>query len=441
MMVSDQPRRAHAFLVMLRIICTGAMLCLCVLVWFAGQSPAVHASGVPWCPNPLPDEHAPTRPAIHLNRHEGPVGTDLTVTAHGWRPGAHVALRFDARDPKSGEMYTLIPDLAKGMVGRDGTITLSSLDAPSFFCVDMYSRDNTDYRFDASGGTKAFFVLVSDHGEVSAPVAFKYLPAPTVVIHDIHWPEGATVGLSVTVSGSGWETHEPLSLTLMTGDPTALKEQPYATRTQVTTDAQGNFLTGYPLDARLRWNINVWLVVVGSGPRFGALIEYGDLFLSPAIQPTFQVDRTMVTPGMTLTVSGEHWYPGDTFTIKYCNAHWQDGSWVNGPNCGKEANPALGTVTVAADGRIHQRFIIPENGPPRTILVRINEIAGGINVHPIPVQVVNHLPTWDDIHPRVAALRNKVVGSLPFTIPAALLLGALAFFAIRRWRVRQAPRA
>ncbi|HEU4782595.1 MAG TPA: hypothetical protein VFS83_04575, partial [Ktedonobacterales bacterium] len=109
--------------------------------------------------------------------------------------------------------------------------------------------------------------------------------------------------------------------------------------------------------------------------------------------------------------------------------------------CGKEANPALGTVTAAADGRIHQQFSIPDNGPPRTILVRINEVTPFMAISPVPVRIVDHMPTWDDIHPRVAALRNKLVGSLPFTIPAALLLGALVFFAIRRWRVRQAPRA
>jgi hypothetical protein len=352
-----------------------------------------------------------------------------------------VALHLDARDPKTGEMYTFIPDLAKGTVGRDGAITLSSFDVPSYFCVDMYTNDNTSYRFDTSGGATAYFVLISDHGEVSAPVAFRYLPAPTVTIHDVHWPIGATVGSSVTVAGSGREAHEPLTLTLMTGDPATPREQPYATRTHVTTDAHGNFLAGYPLDVRLRWNINVWLVVAGSGSRFGALTEFGDLFLSPAIQPTFAVDRALVTPGMEITVSGEHWYPGDTFTIKFCNAHWQDGSWVNGPNCGKEANPTLGTVTVAADGRIHQQFSIPDDGPPRTILVRVNEVTDAINVHPIPVRIVDHLPTWDDIHPRVAALRNKLVGSLPFTIPAALLLGVLAFFAIRRWRVRRPSRA
>lgn len=71
----------------------------------------------------------------------------------------------------------------------------------------------------------------------------------------------------------------------------------------------------------------------------------------------------------------------------------------------------------------------------------IVEVDSQTDVQPIPVHVVDHLPTWDDIHPRVAALRNKVVGSLPFTIPSALLLGALTFFAIRRWRVRRPSRA
>jgi hypothetical protein len=98
-------------------------------------------------------------------------------------------------------------------------------------------------------------------------------------------------------------------------------------------------------------------------------------------------------------------------------------------------------VTVGADGRIHQQFTIPDDGPPRTILVRVNEVTPFITISPVPVRIVDHLPTWDDIHPRVAALRNKLVGSLPFTIPAALALGVLAFFAIRRWRVRHAPRA
>jgi len=34
-----------------------------------------------------------------------------------------------------------------------------------------------------------------------------------------------------------------------------------------------------------------------------------------------------------------------------------------------------------------------------------------------------------------------VVGSLPFTIPAVLALGALVFFAIRRRRMRRPPLA
>jgi hypothetical protein len=49
---------------------------------------------------------------------------------------------------------------------------------------------------------------------------------------------------------------------------------------------------------------------------------------------------------------------------------------------------------------------------PGVIMVRILEMSGGRHVQPIALQVVDHLPSWDDAHPRVAALRNALVGSL-----------------------------
>ncbi len=441
MIASGQSRRARALRVTLRILCIGALLCLFALAWFAGRAPTAHASGVPWCPYPLPDEHAPTRPAIHLNRTEGPVGTDLTVIASGWRPGAQVALHLDARDPKTHELYTLIPDLAEGTVTKDGTITLASLDTPAFFCVDMSTSDNTDYSFDNQGGATAYFVLASDHGEVSAPVAFRYLPAPTVALAGLDKNSGVKVGSALTVTGSGWEPHEPLSLTLLSADPVSPVIVPNAARIHATADAQGNFTTSYPVDARLDWNNGVMLLVEGNSPRFGYLDEYGTLSLTPAIQPTFRIDHTLVTPGMTITVSGEHWYPGDAYTIKYCSAQLGVSGWEDGPDCGKEVNPTLGTVTIGADGRMQQQFKIPSDEPLGVIMVGVTNLTPWFNPQQVAVHVVDHLPTWDDIHPRVAAVRNKLVGSLPFTIPAALALGALAFFTIRRWRVRQAPRA
>ncbi len=165
MTMSGQPSHARAFLAMLRTLCTGAMLCLCALAWFAGQAPAAHASGVPWCPYPLPDEHAPTRSAIHLNRSEGPVGTNLTVTASGWRPRTQVAIHFDARDPKTGELYVLIDNFWQGITDDEGRITSPNLTVPLFFCVqDTSATAYNTYKFDNQGGTTAYFVLTSDHG-------------------------------------------------------------------------------------------------------------------------------------------------------------------------------------------------------------------------------------------------------------------------------------
>jgi hypothetical protein len=401
------------------------------VAWLFGQPPTTaYASGVPYC-GKLAEEHAPTRPASHLDRSEGPVGADVTVTASGWRPGAHVTLHVDGRAPKTGKFYTLMPTFAQGVVAHDGTVRLGILDAPKFFCVDMNTYPNTEYRFGDPGST-AFFVLAADDGEVSAPVAFRYLAAPTTSLSA--GEQGAVVGTSVVVTGSGWEPYAAVTA-MLTSIGISSHRISYGETVHATADNQGAFQVSYPIAAGWPWHTQSQMLVKGSGPRFGTLEAVEDLGLRPAVLPTFQVNHTLVTPGMTLTVSGEHWYPGDTYTIKYCDAQWQDGGWTNGPNCGKAVNPALGTVTVDATGRMHQQFSIPNDQPPGVIMVRILELTSGINVQPIAVHVVDHLPTWDDIHPRVAALRNTLVGSLPFTIPAALLLGALAVVVgVHRWR-------
>ncbi|HEU4782319.1 MAG TPA: hypothetical protein VFS83_03170, partial [Ktedonobacterales bacterium] len=280
----------------LRISLSGALLCLLALAWFVGRAPAVHAAGPGYC-GKLTDERAPTRPAAHLNRTEGPDGTKLTVTASGWHPGAQVALHFDARDPKTGELYTFIPDLAKGTVAKNGTVALTNLAAPGFYCIDLQSSDNTTYHFDGSGGVTAYFVLVSDHGEVSAPVAFRYLLAPSVAIgQGGSYAQFVKVGSTITVSGTDWEAHEPLTITLRPGDASSPPIGSYAREVRATTDARGSFVVSYPLDARLRWNTDVYVAVEGTGPRFGTLDVLGWIFLLPAVQPTFRVDRTMVTP-------------------------------------------------------------------------------------------------------------------------------------------------
>jgi hypothetical protein len=438
-MPTCQPRPTNLPRLLFRVAVSVALMCLFALAWYAGHAPAAHAAGVPYCPSPLLDERAPTGRTIHLNRTEGPVGTDLSVSTSGWHPGVAVALHFDARNPKTGELYTLMADFAKGTVAQDGTIALTSLNAPSYFCVDMASPDYTSYQFDQDGGTTAYFVLAASDGEVSAPVTFRYLPAPGVGLGGLGSFGEAKVGTTITVTGTGWEPREPLSLTLRSGDPRVTNPVvPFAAVTHATADAAGNFSAPYSLDARLRWNVGVDLAVEGTGARFGTLDEYANFSLTPAVQPTFRVDHMLVTPGMTITVSGEHWYPGDTFTVKYCDAQWWRDGWVDGPNCGKEVNPRLGVVKVDASGRIHATFTIPRNQPLGVIMVRINEGAPWLKLTQIAVRVVNHLPTWDDVHPRVAAFRNGIVGSLPFTVPGVTLLGALAMVGVRRWRARRA---
>src|SRR6185312_5946291 len=102
-----------------------------------------------------------------------------------------------------------------------------------------------------------------------APLAFTYRPAPTVAVTGLDTHGGVKVGSTLTITGSGWEPHEPLSLTLYSADPASPGALPNAARTHAATDTRGNFTTSYPVDARLRWNTDAMLVVEGNSPRFG----------------------------------------------------------------------------------------------------------------------------------------------------------------------------
>ena len=96
----------HVHRTTLRALLVGALpslLSLLSLAWpigaLLGQPPATaYASGVPYC-GKLAEERTPTRPAIHLNRSEGPIGTNLSVTASNWHPGMRVTLDVDGREP------------------------------------------------------------------------------------------------------------------------------------------------------------------------------------------------------------------------------------------------------------------------------------------------------------------------------------------------------
>jgi hypothetical protein len=114
-MSASHSRRTSVHRTPLHALLFGIALSLFLaLAWPIGQPPAtVYASGVPYCEK-LADEHAPTRPAVHLDHTEGPLGTDLSVTVSGWHPGAHVTLHVDGREPKTGELYVLMPAFAQG---------------------------------------------------------------------------------------------------------------------------------------------------------------------------------------------------------------------------------------------------------------------------------------------------------------------------------------
>src|SRR5262249_12687987 len=144
-------------------------------------------------------------------------GTNLLVVETPWTPGTHVTIHLDARDPHTGELRVLIPEVASGTVQPDGSLNASPFDAPYMLCFDIRTdQAGIPYAL-CEAGSVALLVGVTDKGEASAPVSFTYLVAPTFVINGQNGFGEATTGTSLVVAGSGWEPGGDMTLSLRGG--------------------------------------------------------------------------------------------------------------------------------------------------------------------------------------------------------------------------------
>jgi len=187
---------------------------MAALVAGASSAPAL-ASGPGYCSPPV--EAPVTRPALQLNRREGPVGTNLLVVGTPWSPGTHVTIHLDARDPHTGELRVLTPDLASGTAQPDGSLGATPFNASDVHCTDIRT-DRGDIRYAiGDAGSVALLVGVTDKGEASAPVSFTYLVGPSVVVNGQRGFGEATTGTSLVVAGSSWEPGADMTLSLRGG--------------------------------------------------------------------------------------------------------------------------------------------------------------------------------------------------------------------------------
>jgi hypothetical protein len=99
--------------------------------------------------------------------------------------------------------------------------------------------------------------------------------------------------------------------------------------------------------------------------------------LVPAqVPPTWNLSATEGEPGMTLTVSGDHWWPADSVIVEYCRAGSAQPTALGmrcflGPRGTTTAECAahLGRAVVDAGGHFTATITLPTNAKPGEIIV------------------------------------------------------------------------
>jgi hypothetical protein len=290
-----------------------------------------------------------------------------------------------------------------------------------------------------NGGDVLLLVHTAD-GRHRMPLTFTFInynDGPSVGTNSSQDPFNS--GKSVAVTGLHWEPHERITLTQKTA-PRSVTPQPLNFTTtpnsavSVTTDDQGNFVAILP-------EVNVapetWIMVEteGTGSRYGDVyITAGPLPLPPPLFPSIHLDQIAVSQGGALTVTGDHWLPGQPGVIEYCRGENTIPGMV-GLRCDPFLAEQLGTFVADGAGHFVAHVRVPSNARfgSVTVQARIPDDEFGLVIY-AQAQPLAVAPTYAQLHPR----RAWVEAHWPYLAASALalltLMGALVVWLLRRRR-------
>jgi hypothetical protein len=123
------------------------------------------------------------------------------------------------------------------------------------------------------------------------------------------------------------------------------------------------------------------------------------------VAPTFHAESDIVTPGSQVTVSGDHWNPGEAVMLEYCRDGLHNGDQYDWPHCIHGSEQELGTAIVDTTGHLSQQVTIPVNARLGIITIepRIAQVPW-LGARGVAVRIVSHPPTWTELHPRWTAV-------------------------------------
>ena len=394
----------------------------------------VHASGPGPCTVMTETDAAAlagahSRATIALSRSTGTVGTRLTLRGSGWPAATEV--RVDILISRAGRIWPGVSDVISAKTTNDGRFETAAFRAPEIAsCISMKSLSS-------EGGT-ALFVAHTSANDVRASTIYTYLPSPhlTAAITSTSIPSGTAIALS----GTHWPSKQVITLFAEIRPFTALSESeslqrvPGSTLT-TSTDASGAFTLQYSLPKEPP-ETQVQIMAEATSAQYGNVLIplYQTFEITPSVSPTLTLDRTSAEPGADVTVSGDHWLPGQLVQIEYCRGETE---LPGMPHRVVPCDPYVAHFLIRATVDPHGHFTIKTHLPVSiqpgaiTLQARVPGDIFGLLVY-AQGQPFTVLYPFALAHPRLA----KLLAATPVVAGAALLLLAVGLFAvfIRRGR-------
>jgi hypothetical protein len=368
---------------------------------------------------------------ITLNAAQGVAGTQVIVSGTGWPVGQHVLI----------SVANLIDE--QGGVNGTGWLSGATVNVYGGFVTPAFSFPYLTCGIRPKAGTTASIVAATDDNTVSASAPFALAQTPTLEVASPQQLRPLRLGVNtITVVGSDWTPGAPVSLVAAhsevvqgaIGDQTVTAMPfPDAQPLHALVDAQGRLNANVPVPTTLPPGTEVDIQATAASRVYGALVInlYPNALIPAPIPLTWDLSANHGPPGVTLTVTGDHWYPGDDVSLEYCRLEAAQPTALGlRCNLGPQGSVAtgfaaqIGAVSVDTGGHYSATVTLPHDAKPGAIIVqaRVLDSANRAEIYFASQEFTVTAPA-----PQAAPLLARWRDWWPQALVGALLLGAALF--------------
>lgn len=357
--------RRGVFSYLVVIVAMASMLCLALLPGRAQATPASCGARAGANSSSSVVQTMAGSAHIALSIDHGASGTAISVSGRAWPANAQIVIDF----VDTGEQNLGRPGIAQARTDATGAFQSPDFQAPQAFCGRS-----------PSAGTVSLIVAHTADSSVMAQARFTFVTSPEITT--TLFSDSLTVrSASIQVSGQSWGPATLVTLYAtqqdMVNHSINFSRIANAPSIQVHADANGAFQAIVPLPTGLPPAIYVSAAATATTPLYGTLARNLSMMflLQPETYPSVALSSDEVARGATLTITGEHWRPGDVVSVESClGAPEPDkhGIMQCGPYLEIGGAPTqLAKITVGDDGSFVVKAQIPRQAHLGATGVRI----------------------------------------------------------------------